>query len=130
MQEIAFLFETEGRGEWDSLSAHYEAAKAITHPGKTILRREDNYIQAATSASHPGNIFRVSSNELEWGVDGGYFEAAYGYDYPSAHEEGRGNLPSRPVFDLIAATGRLDDNIEVLIDKWATEEIAEFERLF
>lgn len=125
--EIAEVFETEGRGEWPPLQPEYEAEKAITHPGKTILRREDNYIQAATSTSHPGNIARFSSSEMIWGVNGGYFEAVYGENYPERHEEGDG-VPARPVFDLILVGGRLDANIEKLTEKWTREEIAEVER--
>ena len=127
--EIAEVFETEGRGEWPPLHPQYAAEKEITHPGKTILRREDNYIQAATSTSHPGNIARFSPTEMVWGVDGGYFEAAYGENYPERHETGDG-VPTRPVFDLILVGGRLDENIEKLSEKWAREEIAEVERRF
>ena len=128
--EIAEVFETEGRGEWPPLHPVYAAEKEITHPGKTILRRDDNYIQAATSTSHPGNIARFSPTEMVWGVDGGYFEAVYGENYPEKHETGDG-VPTRPVFDLITVGGRLDENIEKLTEKWAREEIAEVEqRLF
>lgn len=125
--EIAEVFETEGRGEWPPLQPEYEAEKEITYPGKTILRRDDNYIQAATSTSHPGNIARFSSSEMIWGVNGGYFEATYGDNYPERHEEGDG-VPARPVFALITVGGRLDENIEKLTEKWAREEIAEVER--
>lgn len=125
--EIAEVFETEGRGEWPPLHPVYAAEKEITHPGKTILRRDDNYIQAATSTAHPGNISRFSPTEMVWGVDGGYFEAVYGENYPEKHETGDG-VPTRPVFDLITVGGRLDENIEKLTEKWAREEIAEVER--
>ena len=127
--EIAEVFETEGRGEWPPLHPEYESAKAITHPGKTILRRDDNYIQAATSTAHPGNIARFGPSEMVWGIDGGYFEAVYGENYPERHELGEG-LPARPVFELITVGGRLDENIEKLTEKWVREEIAEVERLF
>ena len=126
--EIAEVFETEGRGEWPPLHPVYAAEKEITHPGKSILRRDDNYIQAATSTLHPGNIARFSSSEMVWGVDGGYFEATYGENYPEQHELGTERLPSRPVFDLITVGGRLDENIEKLTEKWVREEIAEVEQ--
>ena len=125
--ETAEVFETEGRGEWPPLDPEYEAEKAITHPGKTILRRDDNYIQAATSTSHPGNIARFGPSEMIFGVDGGYFEAVYGENYPEKHETGE-NTRARPVYDLILVGGRLDENIEKLTEKWAREEIAEVER--
>ena len=126
--EKAEIFETEGRGEWPPLDPEYEAEKAITHPDKTILRRDDNYIQAATSTSHPGNIARFGPSEMVFGVDGGYFEAAYGENYPEKHELGDEETPARPVYDLILVGGRLDENIEQLTEKWAREEIAEVER--
>ena len=88
---------------------------------------DDNYIQAATSPSHPGNIAHFGPSEMVWGVDGGYFEAAYGENYPERHETGEG-LPARPVFELITVGGRLGENIEKLTEKWAREEIAEVER--
>ena len=129
--EIAEVFETEGRGEWPPLHPAYAAEKEITHPGKTILRRDDNYIQAATSTSHPGNIAQFGPREMVWGVDTGYFEAIYGEPYPEHHELGTDRLPARPVFALITVGGRLDENIEQLTEKWVAEEIAEVEqRLF
>ena len=128
--EIAEVFETEGRGEWAPLHPVYAAEKEITHPGQTILRRDDNYIQAATSTAHPGNIARFGPSEMIWGVNGGYFEAVYGENYPERHELGQGH-PARPVFELITVGGRLDENIEKLTEKWVREEIAEVEqRLF
>lgn len=127
--EIAEVFETEGRGEWPPLQPEYETEKGITHPGKTILRRDDNYIQAATSTSHPGNIAQFTHRDMVWGVDGGYFEAVYGENYPEKHEDGFG-VPTRPVFALITVGGRLDENIEKLTEKWTREEIAEVDRRF
>ena len=126
--EIAEVFETEGRGEWPPLHPAYAAEKEITHPGKTILRRDDNYIQAATSTRHPGNIARFTHTDMVWGVDGGYFEAVYGENYPENHELGTDRLPARPVFELVGVGGRLDENIEQLTEKWGREEIAEVER--
>ena len=128
--EIAEIFLTEGRGEWDNLDPAYAARKAITHPGKTILRRDDNYIQAATSAAHPGNIFETTPDSMVWGVDGGWFDSRFGYNYPEGHELGLGSLPQREVFGKLTETGELDANFARLGEKWATEEIAEVERIF
>ena len=123
--EIAEIFLTEGRGEWDNLDPAYAARKAITHPGKTILRRDDNYIQAATSAAHPGNIFETTPDSMVWGVDSGSFEG----NYPERHELGLGP-PQREVFGKLTETGELDANFARLGEKWAREEIAEVERIF
>ena len=92
------------------------------------MRHDDNYLQAATSTSHPGNIARFGPSEMIWGVNSGYFEAIYGENYPEQHELGTERLPARPVFDLVTVGGRLDENIEQLTEKWAREEIAEVER--
>ena len=127
--ELAEVFLTEGRGEWDALHPAYAAVKEQTHPGKTILRRDDNYIQAATSAAHPGNIFEVTPTEMTWGIDGGWFDSRFGDNYPERHELGLG-VPQRQVFGKLTETGELDANIARLLDKWHREEIAEAERQF
>ena len=127
--ELAEVFLTEGRGEWDGLNPAYAAAKEQTHPGKTILRRDDNYIGAATSAAHPGNIFEVSPTEMTWGIDGGWFDSRFGDNYPERHELGLG-VPQREVFGKLTETGELDANITRLLEKWQREEIAEVERIF
>ena len=127
--EISEIFLTEGRGEWPDLSPEYADEKAITHPGKTILRRDDNYIQAATSTAHPGNIFETTPDFMVWGVDGGWFESRFGENYPERHELGLG-VPRREVFGKLTETGELDANFARLGEKWATEEIAEVERIF
>ena len=130
VSETAEVIETEGRGEWPPLNPEYEAEKAITHPGKPMMRRDDNYIQAATSTSHPGNIARFGPSEMVFGVNGGYFEAVYGENYPEQHELGTEWLPARPVYELIPVGGRFGENVEQLTEKWAREEIAEVERRF
>ena len=127
ISEISYIFETEGRGEWPPLSPQYRLWKEANYPDKTILRLEDNYIQAATSTSHPGNIARFLPKEMTWGISGGYFESAFGENYPERHELGIG-VPARPVFDLVTAGGRLDENIAALGEKWAREELAEAEQ--
>ena len=127
--EIAEVFLTEGRGEWADLHPDYAARKEQTHPGKTILRRDDHYITAATSTSHPANIFETTQTEMVYGIDGGWFDSRFGYDYPSAHELGIG-VSQREVFGKLTETGELDANIARLLDKWSVEEIAEVERRF
>ena len=122
--EISEVFQTEGRGEWPPLSAEYAEWKKENYPGQTILRLEDDYIQAATSTKHIGNVFVSEPFEMEWGVDDSKFEG----NYPALHEGGGARMPQRPVFSLIAADGRLDENISRLADKWAQEELAEIER--
>ena len=127
--ELSEIFLTEGRGGWADLSPEYAERKAETHPGKTILRRDDNYIGAATSTSHPANIFETSPTEMTFGVDGSWFESRFGENYPERHELGLG-VPQREVFGKLTETGELDANFQRLGEKWATEEIAEVERIF
>ena len=127
--EISEVFLTEGRGEWDELSEPYGTWKAENYPGKTILRRDDNYIQAATSAAHPANIFETTPDSMEWGVDGSWFDSRFGENYPERHELGLG-VPRREVFGKLTETGELDENFGRLGERWATEEVAEVERIF
>ena len=54
---------------------------------------------------------------------------AFGYNYPEGHELGLGSLPQREVFGKLTETGELDANFARLGEKWATEEIAEVERI-
>ena len=128
--ETSEIFLTEGRGDWEDLNEDYAERKAETHPGQTILRRENHYIEAATSTSHPANIFETTPTEMVFGVDGGWFDSRFGYDYPTGHELGLGNLPQREVYGKLTETGELDDNFARLGEKWAREEIAEVERIF
>ena len=81
---------------------------SITHPGQTILRRDDAYFDAATTIGHPGNVLEVSPTELVYGVSGGYFQSSFGYNYPLAHEEGIGQK-ERPVFRLLAASPEIQN---------------------
>ena len=76
------VFTTEGYGMWAELDPKYAARKSITHPGQTILRRDDAYFDAATTIGHPGNVLEVSPTELVYGVSGGYFQSSFGYNYP------------------------------------------------
>ena len=127
--ETAEIFLTEGHGEWADLHPVYAAEKEITHPGKTILRRDDNYITAATSASHPASVLETSPTEMTIGVDGGWFDSRFGDNYPERHELGLG-VPQRQVYGKLTETGELDANIARLLEKWHREEIAEAERQF
>ena len=127
--ETAEIFLTEGRGEWADLHPAYAAEKEITHPGKTILRRDDHYITAATSTSHPANVFEASETEMVYGIDGGWFSSRFGDNYPERHELGIG-VPQRQVFGKLTETGELDANTARLLDKWSNNEIAEVERRF
>lgn len=127
--ELSEIFLTEGRGEWADLHPDYAARKEQSHPGKTILRRDDHYITAATSTSHPANIFETTVTEMVYGIDGDWFDSRFSYDYPSAHELGLG-VPQRQVWGKLTETGELDANIARLGEKWQREEIAEVERAF
>ena len=127
--EVSEIFLTEGRGEWEPLREPYASWKAENYPGKTILRRDDHYIRAATSTSHPANIFETTPTEMVYGIDGGWFDSRFGDNYPERHELGLG-VPQREVFGKLTETGELDANIARLLNKWAVEEIAEVERRF
>ena len=128
--EIDDIFGSGGRGLWAGLDPLYAARKAVTHPGKGILRRDDTYMEAATSLNHPGNIAEFGPTELILGVSGAYFESTFGANYPALHEEGNdeGNLSARPVYELIAAGAAFEERISQLGEKYQREEIAVLER--
>lgn len=128
--EIDDIFHTGGHGLWADLDPIYAARKAVTHPGKGVLRRDDTYYKAATSPSHPGSLLEVSPTELVLGVSGGYFESTFGVNYPGLHEEGdpEQNLSARPVYELIVAGERFEERLSQLGEKWQSEEIAAAER--
>ena len=128
--EIDDIFETEGHGRWAGLDPLYATRKAVTHPGQGILRRDDTYMEAATSPNHPGSIAEFGPTEMVLGVSGAYFESTFGANYPALHEEGNDeqNLSARPVYELIAAGERFEERITQLGEKWQREEIAAAER--
>ena len=128
--EVDAIFETEGYGQWSGLDPLYAARKAVTHPGQPILRRDGNYMEAATSLGHPGNIAEFGATEMVLGVSGDYFESTDGENYPALHEVGNDeqNLSARPVYELIAAGERFEERISQLGEKWQREEIAILER--
>ena len=118
--EIDDIFDTGGRGLWADLDPIYAARKAVSYPGKGILRRDDTYFKAATTGSHPNSFFEASPTELMLGVSG--------LGYPELHEEGAENLSARPVYELIVAGERFEERIGQLGEKWQREEIAAAER--
>ena len=77
------IFEVEGIDPWEPLDEVYEARKALSHPGQTILRRDDVLYQAYTS---------------EVTDDYGLFPDI---EYAQYHETGHDNLKARPVFGQI-----------------------------
>ena len=124
--EIDDIFHTGGRGTWADLDPIYAARKAVTHPGKGILRSDDTYYKAATTPRHPGSLLEVSPTALGVGVRGAYFESTFGANYPGLHEEGdpETNLSARPVYELIVAGERFEERLGQLGEKWVDAEIA------
>ena len=130
--EVDAIFGTQGYGRWSGLDPLYAARKAVTHPSQGILRRDDTYLEAATSLNHPGNIAEFGPTALVLGVSGAYFESTEGENYPALHEEGNEeqNLSARPVYELIAAGAAFEERISQLGEKYQREEIAILERSF
>lgn len=121
--EITSIFTTQGRGTWAPLSPAYAARKAITHPGKSILRRDDEYFSAATTGDHSGSIAKFSAKEMVLGVSGGHFESSFGVNYPALHESGGGPLPARPVYELIVAGSQFEDSVRHLGNRYMSERL-------
>ena len=116
--EIEETFESEGRGEWDELNPIYAAKKAITHPGKTILRRNDVYFQAATTATHADSVTEIDLLSLTLGVS---------TEYAFYHEEGRG-VPQRAVYELISTLLSFDRDLSELGEDYTRDVINNLER--
>ena len=113
------IFDTEGRGEWDELNPIYAARKAITHPGKTILRRNDVYYQAATTATHADSVTEIDLLSLTLGVS---------TEYAQYHEEGRG-VPQRAVYELIPTLLSFDRDLSELGEDYTRDVINNLEKL-
>jgi len=131
-QEIAKIFATEGYGRWPPLSPAYARQKAKRYPGKTILRRQDRYMQAATRKMY-GNIFEVHRDFMIWGVDLGWFAAQFGFPYPVVHERGstKSRLPARPVFELLENNSKLNALLVISLEKYLKKKIqSEAKRYF
>lgn len=93
-KEIRQVFDTEGHGTWPQLSTEYAAWKEQFYPGKSILRREDTYFQAATGPNAADSFREASNKRLRIGVTGP--------EYAVFHEEGTSRMPARPVFEMAA----------------------------
>lgn len=117
--EIDEIFETEGHGQWEALNPLYAARKAITHPGQTILRRDDVYYRAATSGTHADSVAEIDPLSLVLGVD---------TPYAQYHEEGRG-VPERQVYGLIPTLLSFDRNLSELGEDYTQDAINNLERL-
>lgn len=118
------VFISEGDGEWDGLDPRYAARKAVSHPGKGILRREDAYYDAATRPNAPGSLVRVSPSVLVVGVESDAFPGRY----PERHESGTATLSARPVYRLIVSDPRFDVRLGQLGEKWQSESISSLDR--
>lgn len=93
-REIRKVFLNEGYGSWSALSPKYAAWKSRFYPGKTILRRDDTYFQAATGPNASDSFREATASRLRIGVTGP--------EYAIYHEEGTQRMPARPVFELAA----------------------------
>jgi hypothetical protein len=117
VDEIQKTFTTEGRSSWRPLSAGYARRKQITHPGKTILRRDDHYFNAATVISHPAHVKQVDHESLTVGVNGGWFQRRVGFNYPDKHEG------DRPVYRLIGQRQAFRQRLENAVASHLKSEI-------
>ena len=131
VEEITRIFASNGYGQWQPLSPAYAARKARTHPAKTILRREDNYFRSAVDRRQSGNIAEYRPDEMEFGVDLAWFQSRFGYPYPLAHEQGRGNLPARPVWELLAENPDVQNKLVAALSAFVQKRIEdEAKRVF
>ena len=118
-------FETQGYGTWAALrpsTIRRKRAKGTLDRG--ILRDDLHYFRAATGRGR-GNLNQVSPRRYRYGVDGDYFENRFGYNYPLAHEQGRGRLPRRPVFSLVANNEDFQRDVTTSARRYVAEVIRE-----
>lgn len=98
-------FESEGGttrgGRWQELSPRYRARKAKTHPGKTILRREDRLFRSLTSDTENMSFGSATSFGFSY-----RFGTAIDEIYPEAHQKGLGRMPQRKFLDITEQQGR------------------------
>lgn len=112
------IFGTEGYGRWAALSPQYAARKAITHPGQSILRRNDVYYRAATSENHSDSVTNIEPLALVLGVS---------TPYAQFHEQGQG-VPQRAVYALVPSMLSFDADLQRLGEDYEREVIQQLQR--
>lgn len=109
------IFRTEGAGRWDSLNPQYAAWKARHYPGAGLLVRTGTYFEAATTPGAAYNVIEVGNDSLTFGVEG--------LNYAVYHEEGRGHLPERPIFALLANDAELGERAIQELSDFITQKL-------
>ena len=109
------VFRTEGLGTWPALDERYAAWKAPRYPGAGLLVQTGAYFRAATTPGGAYNVLEVRDDGITFGVDG--------LAYPSAHEEGTGRLPKRPVFALLETDSELIENATQALSDFITTQL-------
>jgi hypothetical protein len=125
IEELARIFATNGYGKWPPLSPGYAKYKARRYPGRTILRREDNYWRAATTKKHAGNVHIYGKDNMSWGIDLGWFASKFGFPYPAVHESGdtRGVIPQRSVFKTAEESALLQTHLVFALNDYMRKVI-------
>lgn len=130
-EEFARIFASEGYGTWPALAPSTVKQKAKSHPFKTILRANDAYFRAVTETNAPGNVYRNAPDEMEWGVDEGYFTGRFGAPYPIFHELGTSKMPARPTFALAEKSEQFSTALEEGLKRFLRVRIeAEAKKVF
>lgn len=75
---------------WAALSPRYQRRKAKTYPGRRILQREGHMLGDRLN-------YQVTEDTLLLGTSG---KSKGGYEYPVAHQFGRGPVRARPFLGL------------------------------
>lgn len=115
-----FAFEREGSAApWAELApfTQRERARLGFPPQHPILQRTGAYRRSFTEEGHPAHV-------SEWSVTGAIWQITEGSADERAQEleEGRWNMPARPVTDLgEAGEGLIAVTLEHLFDTWFEE---------
>lgn len=92
-------FSTEGAagksGRWAELSPLYQIIKSVTHPGQTILKKDEPLFRSLTVPGHKNQVSTHSRAGAGW-----TYRFGTTVEYASAHQFGGDRLPKRPIFDL------------------------------